>query len=303
MPSDPVRAYLDEIGQFELLTAGDETNLNADIQRGRKAFDQLDSANGNLSEDAKFQLEELVLKGNESTERFINSNLRLVVSIARRYQNRGLDFLELIQDGNMGLIHAVEKYDYRKGFKFSTYGTWWIRQSITRGLADKKRTIRVPVHMHDVIIAVHDASQKLEKMSGSEPTPEEIAEEAGLKVEKVKLAMGIKDTVSLQEPVGEDGANIGDFIPDSVDVEAEVLANLRAETIKGRELDEVLSVLDERERDVLTKCYGLNGEPAQTLNKIGAAHNITRERARQIRETALGKIRRLFGEDSLGKAG
>ena len=214
LTTDLVSQYLTAIGEYELLTAEKEVEFAQKIEAGQDAAERLEN------KDFKTRKEEIDLRrhvrhGRNAKDAFLTANLRLVVANARRYANTsGIDFLDLIQEGNLGLIRAVEKFDWRKGFKFSTYATWWIRQAITRAIADKSRTVRIPVHLHDTLAAVRAAQASLKAELGRDPKPDEIAEEAGVTVDKVELALGVADTVSLEQPVGEDGAQLGDFIED-----------------------------------------------------------------------------------------
>ena len=290
---DPVRQYLDEIGAYDLLTAEDEVRLAKAIERGKKAEraleDDSEKAASELDAEAKAKLVALVHRGENARQTFIRSNLRLVVSIAKRYARSGLPLLDLIQEGNLGLIRAVEKFEYRKGFKFSTYATWWIRQAITRAIADKGRTIRVPVHMMDTITQVHATENTLLKRLGRKPTPEEIAEESGLTEAKVREAIKVSpEPISIFEPIGEDDAVLGDFIQDS---EADAPFDLVAKGLRRADLERVLAKLNERERTVLTMRYGLDNGIPRTLDDVGAHFNLTRERIRQIEAKALAKLR------------
>ena len=259
---DPVRMYLKEIGKVPLLTAEEEIELAKRMEEG--------------DEEAKKRLAE--------------ANLRLVVSIAKRYVGRGMLFLDLIQEGNLGLIKAVEKFDYRKGFKFSTYATWWIRQAITRAIADQARTIRIPVHMVETINKLVRVSRQLLQELGREPTPEEIAEKMDIPVERVREIIKIsQEPVSLEKPIGEEeDSHLGDFIQDdNVPVPAEAAAF----TLLKEQLDEVLGTLTEREQKVLRLRFGLKDGRARTLEEVGKEFNVTRERIRQIEAKALRKLR------------
>lgn len=259
---DPVRMYLKEIGKVSLLTADEERELAIRMEQG--------------DEEAKKKLCE--------------SNLRLVVSIAKRYLNRGLSFLDLIQEGNLGLIKAVDKFDYTKGYKFSTYATWWIRQAITRSIADQARTIRIPVHMVETINKLIRISRQLLQEYGREPTSEEIAKEMGITVEKVREIKKIsQDPVSLETPIGEEeDSHLGDFIPDD-DVPAPVDA--AAYSMLKEQLMEVLDTLSNREKKVLMLRFGLEDGRPRTLEEVGKEFNVTRERIRQIEAKALRKLR------------
>ena len=259
---DPVRMYLKEIGKVPLLSADEEIELAKRMESG--------------DEDAKKRLAE--------------ANLRLVVSIAKRYVGRGMMFLDLIQEGNLGLIKAVEKYDYRKGFKFSTYATWWIRQAITRAIADQARTIRIPVHMVETINKLIRVSRQLLQENGREPSPEEIADEMGISVEKVREIIKIaQEPVSLETPIGEEeDSHLGDFIADD---DTPAPADAAAFTMVKEQLLGVLSTLTPREEKVLKLRFGLEDGRARTLEEVGKYFNVTRERIRQIEAKALRKLR------------
>lgn len=259
---DPVRMYLKEIGKVPLLSAEEEIELAKKMEQG--------------DENAKKRLAE--------------ANLRLVVSIAKRYVGRGMLFLDLIQEGNLGLIKAVEKFDYRKGYKFSTYATWWIRQAITRAIADQARTIRIPVHMVETINKLIRVSRQLLQELGREPTPEEIAEEMDMPVDRVREILKIsKEPVSLETPIGEEeDSHLGDFIQDD---NVPVPADAAAFTLLKEQLVEVLGTLTEREQKVLRLRFGLDDGRARTLEEVGKEFNVTRERIRQIEAKALRKLR------------
>lgn len=285
---EAVKRYLDGIGTFDLLTADDEVRLAKRIEKGKKAEERL--AEGDLSKKERMKLEIEADRGLAARRLFIQSNLRLVVSIAKRYQHAGLPFLDLIQEGNLGLIRAVEKFEYRKGFKFSTYATWWIRQAISRAIADKSRTIRVPVHMMDTINQVYAAEQELIKKLGRNPTVEETAAEAGLTVTKVKDAKRVApEPVSIHQPVGEDNATIGDFIEDIDAIDPFEVALLAS---RVDELGSVMAELNDRERDVIIMRFGLGDVEPRTLDDVGRHFNVTRERIRQIETKAIAKMRR-----------
>ena len=259
---DPVRMYLKEIGKVPLLSADEEIELAQRMEEG--------------DEDAKKRLAE--------------ANLRLVVSIAKRYVGRGMLFLDLIQEGNLGLIKAVEKFDYRKGYKFSTYATWWIRQAITRAIADQARTIRIPVHMVETINKLIRVSRQLLQELGREPAPEEIAEEMNMPVERVREILKIsQEPVSLETPIGEEeDSHLGDFIQDD---NVPVPADAAAFSLLKEQLNEVLGTLTEREQKVLRLRFGLDDGRARTLEEVGKEFNVTRERIRQIEAKALRKLR------------
>ena len=259
---DPVRMYLKEIGKVPLLSAEEEIELAKRMELG----DQ------------------------EAKKRLAEANLRLVVSIAKRYVGRGMLFLDLIQEGNLGLIKAVEKFDYRKGYKFSTYATWWIRQAITRAIADQARTIRIPVHMVETINKLIRVSRQLLQELGREPTPEEIAAEMNMPVERVREILKIsQEPVSLETPIGEEeDSHLGDFIQDD---NVPVPADAAAFTLLKEQLEEVLGTLTEREQKVLTLRFGLEDGRARTLEEVGKEFNVTRERIRQIEAKALRKLR------------
>ncbi|CAN5765678.1 N/A [soil metagenome] len=285
--ADTVGMYLDDVSDHTLLTADDEVRLARAIERGRRASRRLESEDLNPAEVGR--LEDLVAEGEEARAVFIRSNLRLVISIAKRYTGRGLDLLDLIQEGNLGLIRAVEKFDWRKGFKFSTYATWWIRQAITRGIGNGGRTIRLPVHLIDVVRTVSDTRQILHDRLQRAPTVDEIAEASGVDRERVLLATETPgDTVSLDRPVGVEGdAALQDFVEDDTD-DPFVHA---AQSIAHDRLMAALDLLDSDERQVLRLRFGLDGGEPWTLTDVGQAMHTTRERVRQIEGRALAKLR------------
>ena len=287
--SDPIGMYLEEVAYHDLLTAEDEVSLARAIEAGRRARQQLDTE-PRISKAKRAELFRLVHEADEAQATFIRSNLRLVISIAKRYAGRGLDLLDLIQEGNLGLIRAVEKFDWRKGFKFSTYATWWIRQAITRGLGNHGRTIRLPVHMVDVVRTVQEAELSLHEQFRRAPTISEISEISGLDEDKVIIALTApSDTISLDRPVGEDGdAQLGDFVEDTGAMDPFVQV---AEGARREELGRALRMLDLREQHVVLLRYGLDGEAPRTLSDVGKELGITRERVRQIESRALGKLR------------
>ncbi len=288
LTTDLVSQYLAAIGEYDLLNAEQEVELAQKIEEGQEAAERLDQG------DYKGLKEEIKLKrtkneGRKSKDAFLTSNLRLVVSNARRYANTsGIDFLDLIQEGNLGLIRAVEKFDWRKGFKFSTYATWWIRQAITRAIADKSRTVRIPVHLHDTLAAVRAAQASLKADSGKDPKPAEIAEEAGVTLEKVELALSVSDTASLEKPVGEDGAQLGDFIEDQ---DAADPVRLTEENDVSACLYRSIKRLPYREGRILALRYGFADGVPRTLEEIGDEFNLTRERIRQLEKLALCRLR------------
>jgi RNA polymerase sigma factor (sigma-70 family) len=282
---ETVRQYLDGIGTYDLLTADDEVDLAKAIEAGREAEAELEANGGEPTPEIEAAIEEGLL----ARRAFIQANLRLVVSIAKRYQHSGLPFLDLVQEGNLGLIRAVEKFEHRKGFKFSTYATWWIRQAISRSIADKSRTIRVPVHMMDTITQVQTAENELTKRLGRAPTDAEIAEEAGLTPDKVADAKRIApEPVSIFEPVGEDAAVLGDFIED---LDATDPFDFALTSLRLADLGEVMGRLNERERLVIAMRYGLGNIEPKTLDEVGRHFNVTRERIRQIESKAIAKMR------------
>ncbi len=287
---DPVRMYLKEIGKVPLLTADQEIDLAKAMEAGLEAEKTLAEDKGKLSDSKKKALEQAVYEGNEAKKRLAEANLRLVVSIAKRYVGRGMLFLDLIQEGNLGLIKAVEKFDFRKGFKFSTYATWWIRQAITRAIADQARTIRIPVHMVETINKLIRVSRQLLQELGREPLPEEVAKEMNLPVERVREILKIsQEPVSLETPIGEEeDSHLGDFIQDD---NVPVPADAAAFTLLKEQLVEVLDTLTEREQKVLRLTFGLDDGRARTLEEVGKEFNVTRERIRQIEAKALRKLR------------
>jgi RNA polymerase sigma factor (sigma-70 family) len=288
--SDAVGMYLEEVAMHSLLTAEDEVRLARAMESGKKAQQQLDAGADKLRPADRARLYRAVHASDEAKAEFIRSNLRLVISIAKRYTGRGLDLLDLIQEGNLGLIRAVEKFDWRKGFKFSTYATWWIRQAITRGLGNHGRTIRLPVHMVDIVRTVQETELTLQETYRRPPTVAEISELSGLAPDKIEIALHAPgDTVSLDRPVGDDGdAHLGDFVEDDQAIDPFVLV---AEGARRTELVKALEMLDARERRVIILRYGLDGEPPRTLSDVGGVLQITRERVRQIENRALSKLR------------
>ena len=297
---DPVRMYLKEIGKVPLLSAEEEIELAKNMEAGAVAKEKiaiLKSREENATEEELAEIKEEIKNlqkdldaGDEAKKRLAEANLRLVVSIAKRYVGRGMLFLDLIQEGNLGLIKAVEKFDYRKGYKFSTYATWWIRQAITRAIADQARTIRIPVHMVETINKLIRVSRQLLQELGREPSPEEIAVEMNMPVERVREILKIsQEPVSLETPIGEEeDSHLGDFIQDD---NVPVPADAAAFTLLKEQLEEVLGTLTEREQKVLTLRFGLEDGRARTLEEVGKEFNVTRERIRQIEAKALRKLR------------
>ena len=287
---DPVKVYLKEIGRVPLLTSEEEVNLALTIKAGSEAKEKYDADPDALSEEEKAACLKAIKKGVAARKRLSEANLRLVVSIAKRYVGRGMQFLDLIQEDNLGLIKAVEKFDHTKGFKFSTYATWWIRQAITRAIADQARTIRIPVHMVETINKVKKVSSQLLHEQGKEPTAEEIAERLEMSVDKVREIMRVaQEPVSLETPIGEEeDSHLGDFIPDD---EAPVPAEVASHTLLREQLSEVLDTLTEREEKVLRLRFGLVDGRPRTLEEVGKEFNVTRERIRQIEAKALRKLR------------
>lgn len=297
---DPVRMYLKEIGKVPLLSADEEIELAQNMEDGAVAIEKINVLKGRLdgaSEEEKTEIKEEIKtlqrdvdKGADAKKRLAEANLRLVVSIAKRYVGRGMLFLDLIQEGNLGLIKAVEKFDYKKGYKFSTYATWWIRQAITRAIADQARTIRIPVHMVETINKLIRVSRQLLQELGREPSPEEIAKEMSMPVDRVREILKIsQEPVSLETPIGEEeDSHLGDFIKDD---NVPVPADAAAFTLLKEQLEEVLGTLTEREQKVLTLRFGLEDGRARTLEEVGKEFNVTRERIRQIEAKALRKLR------------
>ena len=298
---DPVRMYLKEIGKVPLLSAEEEINLAQRMEEGNVATEKIqllkarmeeaedEAEKAEIQEEIKAMQKDIDL-GSDAKKRLAEANLRLVVSIAKRYVGRGMLFLDLIQEGNLGLIKAVEKFDYRKGYKFSTYATWWIRQAITRAIADQARAIRIPVHMVETINKLIRVSRQLLQELGREPTPEEIAAEMNLPVDRVREILKIsQEPVSLETPIGEEeDSHLGDFIQDD---NVPVPADAAAFTLLKEQLVEVLGTLTEREQKVLRLRFGLDDGRARTLEEVGKEFNVTRERIRQIEAKALRKLR------------
>ncbi len=298
MGEDLIRVYLNQIGKIALLNAADEVELSKQIEAGLYATQILSSSDESspyyeryaaLDAQERRDLSQVAREGVRARERMLESNLRLVVSLAKRYRGRSMPFLDLIQEGNLGLVRAVEKFDYTKGYKFSTYATWWIRQSVTRGLADQARTIRLPVHMVEVVNKLSRIKREVTELLGRAPTSEELAAESGLSVEKVNEILSYKDPISLNITVGEDDdsplsslvADITELTPDDFAIFNEL----------QQKLHEVLATLDDREATVIKERFGLVDGVPKTLHRVGEIVGVTRERIRQIEKEVLSKLR------------
>ena len=287
--SDPVRLYLNEIGRYPLLTAQQEVELAMQMEAGRRAQARLDIDESLAEEDRSF-LEHEIEMGGVAHGKLVQSNLRLVVALARRYVGRGMALLDLIQEGNVGLMRAVERFDYRRGFKFSTYATWWIRQAISRAIADQGRTIRMPIHVLDAVNKLTRTQRELTQVLGRAPTFEELAEDLDLEVTRVvELQRIALDTVSLESPVGEDAdGTLGDLVED---VDSERPADVATFSSLQDQLAAALEGLNDREREVLIMRFGLADGRTRTLEEVGSHFNVTRERIRQLETKALAKLR------------
>ena len=288
--SDPVRMYLQEIGRVPLLTAQQEVELAMQMEAGIRAEEKIKESDGELGTEERVILERTGRLADRARKRLVEANLRLVVSIAKKYVGRGMSLLDLVQEGNLGLIRAVEKFDYRKGFKFSTYATWWIRQAVTRSLADQGRTIRVPVHMVETINKLAQVQRTLMQELGREPTIEDIAGELELDPEKVtELRRIAQDPISLEAPLGgEEDSTLGDFVEDK---DAEVPVEAASFKLLQQYLSLALEELNERERQVVIMRFGLADGKVRTLEEVGAHFRVTRERIRQLETKALAKLR------------
>ena len=291
---DPVRMYLKEIGNIQLLTIEEETEYAQRVVEGREAKERLakieEEGENSVSQEEYNKLQDIVFRADLAKDKLVDANLRLVVSIAKRYLGRGLQFLDLIQEGNMGLIKAVDKFDYNKGYKFSTYATWWIRQAITRAVADQARTIRIPVHMVETINKLVRTQRQLVQELSREPSQAEIAERMGIPVEKVQQIQKIaQEPISLEQPVGEEeDSSLGDFVSDPHALDPyEYTAKMKLR----EELNKVLDELTEREKRVLILRFGLQDGRVRTLEEVGKEFNVTRERIRQIEAKALRKLK------------
>ncbi len=290
--ADPVKDYLKQIGKVPLLNAEQEVVLAKRIEAGLFAEERMADPDfvKKLDRDQEYELDQLVRIGQRAKNHLLEANLRLVVSLAKRYTGRGMLFLDLIQEGNLGLIRAVEKFDYKKGYKFSTYATWWIRQAITRAMADQARTIRIPVHMVEVINKLARVQRQMLQDLGREPTPEELALELDMTPEKiVEVQKYGREPISLHTPLGEDGdSEFGDLIEDS---EAIVPADAVSFTLLQEQLDQVLVTLSDREAGVVRMRFGLTDGQPKTLDEIGKVYGVTRERIRQIESKTMSKLR------------
>ena len=286
---DLVRLYLNDVGKHSLLTKDDEVRLAQAVEAGRGARGEMEGVQGVVASRQR-ELRRLIREGDEAAEKFVTANLRLVVSIAKKYQSADLPLLDLVQEGNLGLIHAVEKFDWRKGFKFSTYATWWIRQAITRGVANSGRTVRLPVHAGDLLVRVTKARGRLEGQLGRRPSTAEIARDLDLEEAKVtEILRYVGEPASLSEPLRGDGdAELGDIVEDQAAVSP---FDAAAAALLVGEVARMLMILDPREREILQLRFGLDrGEP-RTLDEVGAHFHLTRERIRQIEARAMSKLR------------
>ncbi|MCA1645201.1 MAG: sigma-70 family RNA polymerase sigma factor [Chloroflexi bacterium] len=289
-PGEALPLYLREIGRVPLLTAKDEVRLSQAIERGRDAAERLQTEAGHLANDTRRDLEQDVAEGDAARSALTQANLRLVVSVARRYSNRGMPLIDLVQEGNLGLLRAVEKFDWRRGFKFSTYATWWIRQAVSRAIADDARTIRIPVHLYDVVNRMARISSQLHQELGREPTDAEVGEALQISAERVReLNTVLPQPVSLDGFVGEDGdTRLSDVVADDSAANLETTAEQR---LLAEQIRDTLLTLTPRERRVIERRFGLTDDADETLTAIGREIGVTRERIRQIEATALRKLR------------
>ena len=287
--SDIVKLYLKGIGQYALLSKLEETQLAQIIDAGRRAS-AIETSASELTAVKRRELRRLIVQGEEAHCTFVQANLRLVVSIAKKYQASGVPLLDLVQEGNLGLIHAVGKFDWNKGFKFSTYATWWIRQAISRGIANSGRTIRLPAHAGDMLMRIHWSRASLEVKLGRRPTLDELAFEAGLSRDKLVEALGWRsEPLSLSEPLGDErGSDFGDLVPDA---SATSPFDYAADSLLPEEINRLLAPLDEREATILRLRFGLDRGTPRTLEEVGRQFNLTRERIRQIEAKAMSKLR------------
>jgi RNA polymerase sigma factor (sigma-70 family) len=287
---DLVRLYLSDIGQYPLLSKDDEVRLAKAIEQGDAARREAEQGGSRLTAARRRELSRISSEGDAAERSFVQSNLRLVVSIAKKYQASGLPLLDLVQKGNLGLMHAVEKFDWRKGFKFSTYATWWIRQAITRGIANTGRTIRLPVHAGDTLARVQKTRYRLELQLGRQPTTAELSAEAGLSEDQVIDALRFAaEPLSLSEPLRQDGdAELGDLVEDRL---AESPFDAAASALLSEAVSQLLSPLEEREREILRLRFGLDRGQPRTLEEVGELFHLTRERIRQIEARAMSKLR------------
>jgi RNA polymerase primary sigma factor len=288
--ADPVKDYLKQIGKVPLLNAGQEVELAKRIEAGLFAEEKLAAGSRNLPADVRIDLEQVAEDGRRAKTHLLEANLRLVVSLARRYTGRGMLFLDLIQEGNLGLIRGVEKFDYTRGYKFSTYATWWIRQAITRAMADQARTIRLPVHIVEAINKLARVQRQMLQGLGREPTPEELAAELDMTPEKViEVQKYGREPISLHTPLGEEGdSELGDLIEDSEAIQPGEAVSF---TLLQEQLHSVLGTLSEREAGVVSMRFGLTDGQPKTLDEIGKVYGVTRERIRQIESKAMSKLR------------
>ncbi len=285
---DAINVYMSDVGRYALLTAEDEVRLAQTIEAGREAEEKLLDGEG-LSPAERRVLMRQVRAGERAKDDFCNSNLRLVINQARRYLNTpGIDFVDLIQEGNLGLIRAVEKFDWRKGFKFSTYATWWIRQALSKAIAEKSRTVRIPLHLHEKLSTVRSTASRLNAELGRIPTPEEISSESGIDLKDVIDSLAVTDAVSLDRPIGEDGAVLGDFVEDAEGSDPVVEA---VQSVVGDELRTAILRLPERLQRILLLRYGFADGVARTHDEIGQEFGLTRERIRQLEKIALCRMR------------